>query len=102
MSAVHQMVTVESPLLLLDEFELPGVAPAPAGTAELILTFELARRDAGKSLLTVSSSPRAPPVGGSAAEMREMREQDSRSDHRRSHTARLLHGRGVVYEMYSV
>ena len=53
-SAVHQMVTVESPLLLLDEFELPGVAPAPAGTAELILTFELARRDAAKSLLTVS------------------------------------------------
>ena len=53
-SAVHQMVTVESPLLLLDEFELPGVAPAPAGTAELLLTFELARRDAGKSLLTVT------------------------------------------------
>ena len=39
--AVHQVVTSTEPLVLLDEFALSEIDPAPTGTAELLVRFEL-------------------------------------------------------------
>ena len=39
--AVHQVVTSAEPLVLLDEFALSEIDPAPTGIAELLVRFEL-------------------------------------------------------------
>ena len=41
--AVHQVVSSAEPLVLLDEFALSEIDPAPRGTAELLVRFELTR-----------------------------------------------------------
>jgi len=40
---VHQVVSSAEPLVLLDEFALSEIDPAPRGTAELLVRFELTR-----------------------------------------------------------
>ena len=41
--AVHQVVTSEEPLVLLEEVSLSEIDPAPTGTAELLVRFELVK-----------------------------------------------------------